>query len=340
MTSSTSQAKLVLTYDSATLTDGVGAQLQRIYGTYSIARHLGVSYLHSPLSHVGYQGLSALEANRGDPDFHHQFNELCHLTSDVLPPGALPTISLPNIYLDDVHDLIARFDRGATDGMPTLARLVVPYGIADQVPDCYDVCKDVSPFTSSPRRGRAVRVAVHVRGGEQVVMGSGRLLPHRYYVNVALGVARVLEALNLEYRIELWTEVPTGDFVVRPNHHGIDRRITAPVAAGPEMFGLDEFSVLPNLVHCINGTTIDCLRNLATADILVMSRSSFSYVAAILNRAGVILYHPFWHSPLSSWVTVGADGEFDPVQLSRAMAEPRNTFARVLGWRNRLKRSS
>jgi hypothetical protein len=53
--------KLVFTYDNTAKTDGVGAQLQRIYGIYSISRLLGASYLHSPLDYLDYQGLSALE---------------------------------------------------------------------------------------------------------------------------------------------------------------------------------------------------------------------------------------------------------------------------------------
>ena len=88
-------------------------------------------------------------------------------------------------------------------------------------------------------------------------------------------------------------------------------RSRTPVVGGPEMGRLEEFSVLPNLVHHVNGRAIECIRGLATADILVMSRSSFSYLGAILNRNGIVLYHPFWHRSPSSWMTVGPDGQFD-----------------------------
>jgi hypothetical protein len=125
-------------------------------------------------------------------------------------------------------------------------------------------------------------------------------------------------ALEINYKMELHTEVPNKEFIVQPNHHGISNRISSPVIVSPQMCRLDEFSVLPNLVLCINETAIECLRNLATADILVMSRSSFSYLGAILNRNGAILYHPFWHQAPSSWLTVDPDGQFDRVGLRRA----------------------
>src|SRR5260370_39042817 len=89
--------KLVLTYDNTRRTDGIGAQLQRIYGIYSISRLVGASYLHTPLARVDYQGLSALENNVTDPAYHYEFNDLLRIKSDVMPSDDFHKISLPNI---------------------------------------------------------------------------------------------------------------------------------------------------------------------------------------------------------------------------------------------------
>ena len=85
--------------------------------------------------------------------------------------------------------------------------------------------------------------------------------------------------------MELHTEIPRKEFIVQEDHHGISHRISAPAVVSPEMCGLGEFSVLANLVRYINEPAFDCLRKLGTADILVMSRSSFSHLAGILNRS-------------------------------------------------------
>ena len=132
-------------------------------------------------------------------------------------------------------------------------------------------------------------------------------------------IALLLEALGSDYQIELHTEVPSAEFTVRPEHHGIGHRIPAPVVVSPETYRLDDFSALPNLVHCVNERAIDCIRQLATADVLVMSRSSFSYLGGILNRNGIVLYQPFWHQAPSSWMTVGPDGSFDDIQFRQAV---------------------
>jgi hypothetical protein len=39
------------------------------------------------------------------------------------------------------------------------------------------------------------------------------------------------------------------------------------------------------------------------ADILVLSKSSFSYLAALLNPNALVIYPDFWHPPLSTWVS-------------------------------------
>lgn len=51
----------------------------------------------------------------------------------------------------------------------------------------------------------------------------------------------------------------------------------------------------------LNENMFDTFIGLVAADILVTSRSSFSYVAAILSD-GIIYYQPFWHPPGENWI--------------------------------------
>jgi hypothetical protein len=44
------------------------------------------------------------------------------------------------------------------------------------------------------------------------------------------------------------------------------------------------------------------VRALEGGDVLVMSHSSFSVMGAIMNPKGIILYHPFWHKPMTRWL--------------------------------------
>ena len=57
-----------------------------------------------------------------------------------------------------------------------------------------------------------------------------------------------------------------------------------------------------DVVFHINEDIYTTFIGLVAADSLIMSRSSFSYVAALLNE-GVIYYCPFWHIPAKHWIT-------------------------------------
>ena len=59
---------------------------------------------------------------------------------------------------------------------------------------------------------------------------------------------------------------------------------------------------------------LDVLLHLVEADVLVMAKSSFSYIAAILN-AGVKIYEPNFDPPQSTWVVRSRDGSFDKLRL-------------------------
>ena len=303
-------SKIALTYDAMKFADGAGAQLQRIYGTYSIARLINASYVHTPLGRVDYQGLLALESGAHDPDYHRELNAVFHIKSDSIAGAEFHVVALNAISMNTIGALADGFDAGVTGGRPILVKLVEPYGIADRFPDCYDVCRGISPFSAAPREHRPVRVAIHVRRGELLVVDSHRMLSNAYYVKVAQSLVDIFNRLAIDYRLELHTEVATKEFVVQPNDRGIGH-LVAPATVRPDMYGLHEFDILPNLVYRINEAPLDCFRQLATADVLVMSRSSFSYVAAILNRTGVILHHPFWHAAPSRWLTVDPRGRFN-----------------------------
>jgi hypothetical protein len=146
------------------------------------------------------------------------------------------------------------------------------------------------------------------------------MLPNSYYIEVAKRVARQLDQLRIDHQMELCTEVPRREFVIEPDRLGVAGRVSAPTSIGSEMSRLDEFGVLPNLTHHVNESAMDCIRRMATADVLVMSRSSFSYLAGILNREGIVFYHPFWHQPLSSWITATSEGAFDESGLMKALS--------------------
>lgn len=60
----------------------------------------------------------------------------------------------------------------------------------------------------------------------------------------------------------------------------------------------------PDIVLHLNESTEDSFTEMVLADVLVTSRSSFSYTAGILSQ-GTVYYMPFWHPPLPGWISLG-----------------------------------
>jgi hypothetical protein len=160
------------------------------------------------------------------------------------------------------------------------------------------------------------RLALHVRRGEEFVVDSDRMLANSCYVSCALQFAHHLEKLNIPFVCELYTEVPSKAFVVTPQHHGIEGRIPGNMTIEPKASRIEDFDVIPNLVKFINHDQIETLGLMATADALVMSRSCFSFVPAILNEAGIVVYQPCAYSPLPEWLVSEESGVVSDAQLN------------------------
>lgn len=310
---------LGVTYANDKHTDGAGSQLQRIYGIYGISRLLNLPYIHSPLLRIDYQGLQALENNSSNEEIVAKYNEVFQIPSDIELPKNYIVYEIENFNLR-IFDRLRK--EAKANKTFILAKILYPYGVTDDHPRTYHFVKDVSPFPYSQRASSIIRVAIHVRKGELFVVDSNRMLPNSYYITVAQGIRSVLDKLNLNYVFELHTEVPNKAFTVTPSHHGILNRISDSITVDPRASQLEDFDSIPNLEKFINSDPIETIQRMASADILVMSHSSFSYLAAILNTNGVVIYHKFWHARLKDWMEADDSGNFSKGAFLKKVKKP------------------
>ena len=309
---------LGVTYDNEPLQDGAGAQLQRIYSTYALTRLLKLQYIHSPLKRIRYQGLASVEANTEDPGLANRYNEVFSIPSDLELPEE---IRICHCETPDALTLWKLKTEAERRRRFTLIRCVYPYPVQESHPDSYTYVREVTPFPARPAGPSPVRIALHVRRGDLYAGYSHRILPNAYYIQVAHGIRAVLESLHLNYVIELYGELPTKPFHVTPQSIGFAGRIDRPVLLDPGMYKMEEFDALPHLQKFINLDAIESLERMATADILVISRSSFSFLAAILNPRAVVLYSKFWHVAPPAWISTERTGNFPSGLFREKLAE-------------------
>lgn len=292
---------LALSYDNNTIVDGAGSQLHRIYFIYGLSRLLGVSYIHSPLADIPYQGLLSLEKNACNPNLVSRYNELFTIPSDLDVPKKAKTYCTFKPKLPWLHAL-----RELASRSPDffLLKISWPFSLVQHHAQIVQYVKEISPFQVRP--SSVFKIVIHVRRGDLLIAPEGyRILPNSYYIKTTLHIIEVLQNLNIPFVCELHTETPSETFVVTKEHDGMktmQERVVSPVTLCFEDHFLEEFQVIPHLSICNNHDPIETLRSFATADLLMMSRSSFSYVGAMLNKNGIIVYHPFWFGTPLEWL--------------------------------------
>ena len=146
---------------------------------------------------------------------------------------------------------------------------------------------------SGPARNRIISVAVHLRRGDVTPVHRPRFTANAAVLETTRRVTALLEKHGQEHAVSLHSEGVPGDFAEFGD-------------SGVALF--------------VNGDAIWTMRQLIEADVLIMSKSSFSYAAALISD-GLKLYEPFWHSPLTGWITRNQKGRFDEHAFETLLAE-------------------
>jgi hypothetical protein len=108
-----------------------------------------------------------------------------------------------------------------------------------------------------------------------------------------------------DVRIE-GTDTPDDIYVKMIETFRSTYRSNAPLFHIYSQGNLEEFQTKfagKDIIFHINESIEDTFTSMVLADILMTSRSSFSYTAALLSE-GLIYYMPFWHPPLSTWINI------------------------------------
>ena len=311
---------VAVTYDPTT-TDGVGSQLLRIDVLYALSRALHVQYIDTPIGHVGYQGFLPLLSGRNDPDFTARYNAFFALPSDDFDFASCERVRIHILTEAKVED---HRRRAGAMGRPVLLEAIHHYGYTDRHPAAFHAVRAVSPYRECRASG-PIRVCIHLRRGDNGVPGrtdtAQRLLPNGYYLHVCSTVLDALRRHGAPFVVRLHTEVPTRRYTLYPDTPGLYFRLDEPATVDPSDYTLDEFEALPNLEMVLNVDAREALDDFATADVLILSRSSLGYVGGLLNPYGVVVYAPWWHPPLPDWLVADEDGSLDAAQVGTRIAE-------------------
>ncbi len=170
----------------------------------------------------------------------------------------------------------------------------------------YEIMDELkNKFYSAPARKNDIliyskenfNIAIHVRRGDIMANLNDPGMAKRYLSNL--------------YFEKVLKQVIQHLTVVKPIHIYLFSQ------GKPEDF--QEFATFPNLHWCLEMSAIESFMHFVYADLLITSKSSFSYKPALLNNNLKLSPIPFWHGypNCKQWILANSDGTISKEQLDK-----------------------
>jgi len=302
-------SRLVITNSASSKKDGSGAQIQRLLAAASLAERLKIPFLQSRILDVAVHPLDDFQ----EPDSYHKFlkklNYLFEITGTEKKLEANEITKVKNLELN----LLIRI---AIDShkRKKIVKIEVenPYPLSDLNVNQYtsvvkkleNLCRILVQPNNFPY------IAIHYRQGVgNFAVYPGQVIPREMHVDYFKSRINELvsEADRAQLELHVFTDAPTSVIKFKPPAdqkylwEGTPGYADGIMTVHPQVFSPDDFGVKKVVVHS-GGDPIEAMIQMARASVLIMGRSSLSYLAGIINTNGNVVSAPeFWHPPLARW---------------------------------------
>jgi len=261
---------------------GIGHQMANWISGYWFAKQFGVAFAHSPFSSSKW-------------DTFLGFGENERTLNNLVKNENFKKVKLPLFEEDDIIQvsLILKIIKSYSN-----EKVVFVCEQDQSYRDQYGIISEIQEkFYNAPIRKEdkllydrnEFNLAIHVRRGD-IVVGQNKIENHTmrwltndYFVNV---LQNTLDFIKTEKKVTiyLFSQGKKDDFVV--------------------------FKQFSNLKYCLDMNAMDSFLHMVYADVLITSKSSFSYKPALLNKGIKIVPENFWHGyPKSNdWIMVDEQG--------------------------------
>jgi hypothetical protein len=265
---------------------GIGHQMSNWNSGLYFANYFNIKYAHSPFSTERWESFFG-------------FGEGEVQAADLKKDKRFKIIGLPT------------FDSGNLEEIKLIGNIISSYkqhnvlfclGLDQGYMSQYDTSKILSDkfFKASARKNdkltydvNCFNIAIHIRRRMKVETSEvweNRGLENTYYSNV---LQQVLELIKTDKQIKVYF-FSQGDLQDFP-----------------------EFEKFSNIIYCLDMGPVDSVLHMVYADLLISSKSSFSYKPALISKGIKICPETFWHGypPTNDFILADNQGEFDNNKL-------------------------
>lgn len=302
--------RLSFTYDNMKLQDGIGAQLQRIISLKAISEHLGCGFCKFKIINFDETVFLSFTSDQKE-SMLKKWEQLLDIDSVESRSGLQIRFNpkrLSYLYLIRIFTKLSF--------IPIKLSIAFPGPLIDRNNNLYEFCKNYSVEREQINiQSSVIHIVVHLRRGEALLSQfRSRYLPFEYYEDLLAIIVSEIKASSYDYKITVISEdnsniilssndvkvinsieidtfnpylvkQPNGDYVILNDN--IDK---------------DKYPILFSGAVKFSGDAFTDFNEMLRADILLISKSSFSFTAGLLNGKALKIYPSFWHNPPSTWV--------------------------------------
>lgn len=298
-----------LTYNNEKLQDGVFAQIQRQLAIYSISKSLHFRFIYSPIIDLIVTQLDNFQNESEIKKFINKINNNFRLpsSSNFEDFDRVIDIEIPSVF----YLFRVKF-KYFTSNKKILVRITNPYKIMENYPISYKPSVEAFKKLKKINDLEGNFIVAHIRRGislDHVSPGEGisRMLNEEYYLEV---LNKISTETSSFLKLIILTDAPESDFLYEPinkdyskwNQYEAYKRGRKVLIQGHK-FALINEMYKGEVVVIRGGDLLQAFNFMKNAKFLIMSRSSMSYVGAVLNDKGRIFYPPnFWHKSQKNWI--------------------------------------
>lgn len=272
--------------------DGAGAQIHSQISILLFAHLFNMTYLHKPLTNI--------EHFKGDrKDWSNKWEQFFSIGKGEK--------RFDSEKIEDLKKVSPKISPLIWKKKDMVYQVSNCHNFTDLFPEYYySIIGELKKkFNSSPKeifgnkfsKKNFLTICVHIRRGDVNIHNQLNRFTSNQFIHRKLTlIISLMKQLGIEYELYIFSERIKEEF--------------------KELFDLGA-----NLR--LNENEFTTLNSLVNADIFFMAKSSFSFIAGLLNR-GIVLYEPYWHEKLPHWIDLSIKDDIllssIKVELSRKLS--------------------
>jgi hypothetical protein len=242
-------------YTTIEMSDGFGAQYQKIIQTYIYCKIHNLNFAYTPIKEIEHNYYN-------DVEYINNLEKTMNLKNNIIN-----VTSVMNVESLDFGKIVREYCDNNIDKSCDNEHMKF-------IKDCFWKNKNKDYFNNDK-----LNVAIHIRRAnlhDKGRAGERVTTQNSYYLNI-MNTIRDKYENNKNVLFHIYSQ---GD--------------------------ISKFTDLANsdVKFYLNYDIVESFIGMVAADILVISPSSFSYVAALISD-GEIYYKQFWHNPRKNWIVYG-----------------------------------